>query len=62
MHHVLELAADSLAIAVPLVPVGFFLKWAVAPCVIAFGAGLHVGKIVGRKQAGRHARTTAPAR
>lgn len=56
-----ETLADIAIAAVPVIGGGLFLKWACAPVVLAFGAGLRLGKILGRRETGRHAAITAPA-
>lgn len=43
-----------------IVIVGLWVKWAIAPVTIAFGAGLIVGKILGRRER-RDAKPVSPA-
>jgi len=51
--------APAAVIALTAIAAGTWIGWVIRPVVMAFGAGLKLGKIRGRQEAEKRARTTA---
>lgn len=50
---------DILIASAAALSMAAWVKWALLPLIFAFAAGFKLGKLRGRQEAGRHAKTTA---